>query len=157
MASGTYIRTPEHRSKMSDIQKTNPSSYERSPQLRAATSARLAGHEVSGETRDKIAVLKTTHGMSYTRTYKSWSSMIQRVRNPNHQAFARYGGRGITVCTRWLSFDAFYDDMGDRPEGTSLDRLNNDKGYEPGNCRWATASEQQHNRHDNRVTLPGQK
>ncbi|HIV77292.1 MAG TPA: hypothetical protein H9899_07190 [Candidatus Sphingomonas excrementigallinarum] len=73
--------------------------------------------------------------------------MIQRCTNPDHEKFRDYGGRGVKVCDRWLvSFDAFLADMGERPAGRTIDRENNDGNYEPGNCRWATASEQMLNR-----------
>jgi hypothetical protein len=86
------------------------------------------------------------HGMHATRTYKSWRSMINRCTNPNTPGYASYGGRGITVCDRWLIFEPFLADMGVRPEGRTLDRINNDGNYEPGNCRWATRFEQQRNK-----------
>ena len=90
------------------------------------------------------------HGLSGSRTYESWAHMRQRCTNPNHKSYRYYGGRGITVCDRWLrSFENFYTDMGERPEGTSLDRIDNSKGYEPGNCRWATPIEQGRNRRNN--------
>jgi hypothetical protein len=79
-------------------------------------------------------------------TYSSWVNMKSRCLNPNHRAFPRYGGRGITICARWLGkngFANFLADMGRRPPGKTLDRWpNNDGNYEPGNCRWATASQQ---------------
>jgi hypothetical protein len=77
----------------------------------------------------------------------TWQSMKQRCLNPRHQAYANYGGRGITICDRWRhSFTTFLADMGPRPEGRTLDRVDNDGNYEPGNCRWATKSTQLSNR-----------
>lgn len=77
--------------------------------------------------------------------------MLTRCRNPKCRKFHRYGGRGITVCERWLSFDTFLADMGRRPPGMTLDRVDNNGNYEPGNCRWATMAEQQQNRCSNKL------
>jgi hypothetical protein len=77
-----------------------------------------------------------------TPTYMSWFAMKQRCQNPNHPKFADYGAVGIAVCAEWKSFEAFYRDMGKRPEGHTIDRIDARKGYEPGNCRWATPKEQ---------------
>jgi hypothetical protein len=73
-------------------------------------------------------------------------AMLQRCEYLRHKSFARYGGRGITVCESWHAFENFLADMGQRPAGTTLDRINPDGNYEPGNCRWATPLEQRHNR-----------
>lgn len=86
--------------------------------------------------------------------YLTWSRMHERCENKNHQAYARYGGRGITVCNRWSGTDGFFNfvsDMGDKPKRTTLDRKDNNKGYYPENCQWADAKKQNRNRSNNRL------
>lgn len=77
--------------------------------------------------------------------------MVQRCTNANNHVFKHYGARGIKVCPEWLRFDNFLSDMGERPKGKTIDRIDNSKGYDPGNCRWATQSEQMRNTRSNRL------
>jgi len=96
----------------------------------------------------KAAAIRTTHGRRYTPEYRVWCDMIRRCESPSFKQYKDYGGRGITVCARWrTSFEAFFDDIGERPSsGHSIDRIDVNGNYEPGNVRWATSSEQNQNR-----------
>lgn len=123
------------------------------------TASHLATHDVSvadyreafgklrsDSQRASLTLIRTTHGRSRIKGYNSWRHMLGRCRNEAHPDYSNYGGRGIEVCERWLSFENFIADLGPRPsKGYSIDRRDNSKGYSLENCRWATAHEQQLN------------
>ena len=102
---------------------------------------------------EKIIERNTKHSNSIrnsrTPEYISWFNMIQRITNPNNHKYSIYGGRGITMCKEWKEFTNFLKDMGKRPTGTTLDRINVDGDYGPENCKWATPKEQANKRRNN--------
>lgn len=106
----------------------------------------------------KAAILRaslTTHGASNSQLYKVYTEMKGRCDNPANKKYHLYGGRGIKVCDRWAaSFEAFSEDMGERPKGMSVERINGDLGYSKDNCKWATSTEQNRNLSTN-VLSPG--
>lgn len=106
---------------------------------------------------ESAAALNRRHGQYLSRTYKTWAGMIQRCTNPRKRYYEHYGGRGILVCDRWRNdFESFRADMGECPEGLSLDRIDVNGNYEPSNCRWATRAEQMNNtRTVTRLTVDG--
>lgn len=89
----------------------------------------------------RLTSTRTRHGATsggrQTKTYQAWRDMLQRCNNPNNPSYKNYGGRGITVIERWKVFDEFLQDMGEAPVGLTIDRIDSDKGYEPGNCEWS--------------------
>ncbi|CZY44048.1 hypothetical protein ACLB5K_004550 [Enterobacter hormaechei] len=109
----------------------------------------------SGRTQSCGCMSGAKHGHRRTKetspSYISWLSMQRRCNNPGDAYYADYGGRGITVCARWGNFEAFLKDMGERPTGHTLDRIDVDKGYSPNNCRWATPKDQARNRRNNHM------
>lgn len=105
----------------------------------------------------KMGSTRGTHGMYKTPEYAAWNAMVRRCTVPTHRSWARYGGRGITVCPQWLKFENFFADMGVRPSSThSIERKKNDAGYEPNNCIWGTKVQQMRNRSNTRkITFEG--
>lgn len=113
-----------------------------------------SGCSSRGKPRDNY--WNVTHGQSRDPIYNIWTAMKQRCLNPRHPQWHRYGGRGISICKRWVeSVEAFAADMGPRPPGGTLERENNDRGYEPGNCIWAPRSAQSNNISTNRIITIG--
>lgn len=94
---------------------------------------------------------RTKHGMARTRIYKVWMGIRVRCTNPKERSYPNYGGRGIQICERWLTFENFLADMGDRPAGYEIDRIDNNGNYEPSNCRWVSRKVNLNNKRDNRV------
>jgi hypothetical protein len=102
------------------------------------------------ETSRETGLRNRRHGQTRTPTWRTWQSILTRCLNPNSKDYKRYGARGIRICRRWLKFENFLADMGERPPGRSIDRFPNQKGnYKPGNCRWATTKQQGNNRYTN--------
>ena len=100
--------------------------------------------------RKKTSERNQKHGLRFTRTWRIWQAMKNRCYNKNVPQYHNYGGRGISVCDAWRNdFMSFYNDVGEAPEGKSIDRIDNDGNYEPGNVRWSTAKEQGRNKSNN--------
>jgi hypothetical protein len=113
-------------------------------------SKRMTGRKLTDEHKRKIGMKSKKHGMWKSGVYSSWQAMKRRCDDKNWEHAYLYFDRGIKYCEEWVKFENFYRDMGDRPKGKTLDRINNDGDYEIGNCRWATPRDQQMNRRNNK-------
>lgn len=111
-----------------------------------------AYHVVNGYTSSCKFCAPKKHGHYNTPTNRSWNGARNRCFNPNNKDYIHYGARGITMCERWSKFENFLADMGEKPKGMSLDRIDNNGNYEPGNCRWATYSQQNSNQRRRRMS-----
>jgi len=117
-------------------------------------SLRRGRSQSCGCRRVELFVARNTkHGHHNSKTYAIWEAMLDRCRNPSSASYADYGGRGITVCSEWYQFEAFFRDMGEKPPSLSLDRIDNSRGYESANCRWADAKTQTRNTRRNRFVI----
>lgn len=117
--------------------------------LKEVTSTKLRRGDIKScgcLQKERSKEVQVTHGKSSSRIYSIWCNMLTRCFNSNHDAYSDYGGRGIKVCERWRRFENFFIDMGEPPEGLTLDRIDVNGNYEPGNCKWATWSEQNLNK-----------
>ncbi len=119
---------------------------------------KVAGQHLRNGTTKSCGCLRIKHQLSYTLIYRSWRNMLSRCENPHDPNFSLYGGRGIKVCPQWHDIQAFREDMGDRPSPQyTIDRIDNNGNYDPGNCHWATSKEQSRNRRDNHlITFQGE-
>lgn len=102
---------------------------------------------------EELVLRSKKHDMSGSTEFRIWAGILQRCNNPNNHDYKYYGGRGITVCSEWESFEQFYKDMGSKPRGFTLDRINNNGNYKSENCKWASRKEQANNTRRNRPIL----
>jgi hypothetical protein len=122
----------------------------------APVHALLAGHIkscgcITKERAIALCEANKTHGMTNTTEFAIWRGMLARCNNPKNKDWSRYGGRGVSVCNRWHTFENFFSDMGYRPAGLSIDRIDTNGNYEPDNCRWVDMKTQNRNRRSQKL------
>lgn len=115
----------------------------------SVNSVKIGTTKSCGCLSSELLKKRSKHGMCKTKIYKIWAVMLQRCFNQDNKGYKNYGGRGIKVCSEWLKFENFYKDMGDKPEGMTLDRKNNNLGYCKSNCKWSNRKEQNNNKRNN--------
>ena len=117
---------------------------------KCGTVVAVRGNSLRSGNTTSCGCSQIKHGMTGTKTYKSWTGLMHRCYYPEDISYINYGGRGIKVCKRWHDFSAFFADMGERPTGCSIDRVHGDKGYSKSNCVWSTRKTQNRNHRGNR-------
>ncbi len=115
-------------------------------QCDCGVTVELRSYDLKSGRRKSCGCTSRQHGKTGTPTNLIWQGIRSRCNNPNVRSYKNYGGRGISVCNRWDSFENFLEDMGERPSGMQIDRIDNNGNYEPANCRWVTNYENQQNK-----------